>query len=269
MRRFPNTPASFLGGASLVATLLLGGCGGSDGPATPTPTPTPVVSLSGLVLLMHFDEPVWSGTAQQVVDSSGLGHHGTVLGGATSVPSGRFGRAGSFGTTGGVRIDDAPDLRPTTQLTVSAWVNPTALGLGTWRGILAKRVDYQVKTAYSLYISADDRLSADVDTEDNRLSAPSTLTTNNRWYHLAMTFDGTLAPAERVNLYVDGQRVATAFEGASSIQPFDSPLWIGCLPLTTPAQGFNGLVDEVAIWHRALSAQEISRLSSATTPLSR
>ena len=27
--------------------------------------------------------------------------------------------------------------------------------------------------------------------------------------------------------------------------------------------------DEVAIWHRALSAQEISRLSSATTPLSR
>ena len=46
--------------------------------------------------------------------------------------------------------------------------------------------------------------------------------------------------------------------------PFRSPLWIGCLPLGAPAQGFSGLLDEVAVWHRALSASEVAALASAS-----
>jgi hypothetical protein len=279
MRTITNKLASRLGGAFILTTLALAGCGGSgDGGGaqptpmplpTPTPTPTPSVSLADLVLLMHFDEPVWDGTARQVLDSSGLGNHGTALAGAASVANGRFGRAGSFGTANAVRIDDTPALHPTTRLTVSAWVGPNGLGRGNWMGIVAKRVDYSVKTAYTLYLSTDNRLSADVDTEDNRFSAPTAITTNGRWYHVALVYDGTRPSAERVLLYVDGNLVAAAAENSTAIQPFDSPLWIGCLPLGQPAQGFDGLIDEVAIWHRSLGTEEIAMLARATAPLTR
>jgi hypothetical protein len=42
---------------------------------------------------------------------------------------------------------------------------------------------------------------------------------------------------------------------------------VGCLPLDAPAQGFVGLLDEVAVWHRALSASEIAALANATGPI--
>jgi hypothetical protein len=90
---------------------------------------------------------------------------------------------------------------------------------------------------------------------------------NGSWYHLGLVYDGSLAAAERVRIYVNGTVVAIASENATAITPFDSPLWVGCLPLTVPDQSFAGVLDEVAIWHRALTPTEISTLAQATTPI--
>lgn len=181
---------------------------------------------------------------------------------------GRFGRAGSFGVADGVRIEDSAGLHPGAQLTVSAWVSPNSAGVGTYRGVVSKRVDYGYKTAYTLHLDPEGRPAIDVDTEDDRFSGTTRLL-SSLWVHLAFVYDGRLAPDARVAVYVNGTPTDTAHENAAAIQPFDSPLWIGCLPLTQPAQGLQGLVDEVAIWHRALTPDEIRLLAEATAPLPR
>ncbi len=50
---------------------------------------------AGSVLILHMDEGAWDGTANEVVDSSGLGNHGRSLG-ANTTEGGKFGRAGLF-----------------------------------------------------------------------------------------------------------------------------------------------------------------------------
>jgi MSHA biogenesis protein MshQ len=267
MRTPTSTMTHKLGGLCLAAALWHTGCGAaSDG--LPQPTPTPSVSLADLVLLMHFDEATWNGAAGQVADSSGWGHHGTAVGGAATVPGGRFGRAGSFGVADGVRIEDNVSLHPTTQLTVSAWVSPNSAGAGTYRGVVAKRIDYGYKAAYTLHLDPESRPTVDVDTEDDRFPGATGLA-NGVWHHVAFVYDGRLEQSARVSVYVSGVRTSTGNERAASIQPFDSPLWIGCLPLTQPAQGFQGLIDEVAVWHRALTPDEVLLLAGASAPLPR
>lgn len=255
----------------LPCLLLLPACGGGNSPdpvPTPTPAPSaPPVSTAGLVLLFHMDEAAWNGAQDQVQDASGGRHHGTATGGATTTAAGKFGRGGLF-TGGGSCVDvgDTAALRPTTQLTVAAWVMPTGLGRQQPLGIVAKRVDFLVRSAYAFFFDVDDRLTADVDTEDNRFKAGGALT-NGRWTHVAMVYDGGLPSASRVTLYVDGAAVGTGAENSASIADVTSPLVVGCLPLTLPAQGFVGTMDEVAIWHRALGAGEVGALARATGPI--
>lgn len=257
-------------GALFSLALLAAGCGGAGDPtapatAMPTPTPAAVASRAGLVLLFHFEQSVWTGAANEVVDSSGASHHGTALPGASTVAGGKFGRGAVFGPRSGVRVADGPELRPASQLTLAAWILPSGLGRGNALGIIAKRVDYLVDSAYSLYISPEDRLTADVDTEDDRFSGPTL--GEGAWRHVALVYDGSLEPAARSRLYIDGRLVGLGLENAAAIRPFASPLWIGCLPLTVADQSFGGMLDEVAVWHRALPAAEIERLAGDSAPI--
>ena len=253
------------------SALAFAGCGSSSPTPlptpTPTPTPTPAVSTAGLVLLLHMDEPLWDGSRDQVADASGAGHPGTSTGAATTTAAGKFGRGGLFaGGESCVEIADVPALRPTTQLTLSAWVMPTGLGRQTPLGIVSKRVDFLFRSAYAFFVNVDDRLTVDLDTEDNRFAAGGVLT-NGRWTHVAMVYDARLPSATRVTVYVDGSAVGTGAESSTSISEFPSPLAVGCLPLSAPAQGFVGTMDEVAIWHRALTAAEIALLAGASGPI--
>lgn len=257
----------------LMAVLTAAACGG-DSPSGPNPNPTPsptaaptpapvppAVSNADLVLLMHMDEAAWSGAANEVGDTSGLGHHGSAVAGATTA-AGRFGRAGSFpGGAGCVTVPDRADLRPDDALTIALWMNPNAVGQREL-GVIAKRISFLQDSAYALYVDTQGALGIDVDTEDNRFFSGTGVVANGRWTHVAIVYGGGIATA-----YVNGSPAAQSADSARTLTPFRSPLWIGCLPLGTPAQGFSGLLDEVAIWHRALSAGEVSALANATGPI--
>ena len=80
----------------------------------------------------------------------------------------------------------------------------------------------------------------------------------NAWTHIAFTYDGTTQ-----RLYVNGTQVATkATTGA--IQTTNNPLWIGG---NQPyGEYFNGLIDEVRVYSRALSQSEIQSDMSAPVP---
>ncbi|MHC4586285.1 MAG: LamG domain-containing protein [Planctomycetota bacterium] len=78
------------------------------------------------------------------------------------------------------------------------------------------------------------------------------------WYHVAATWDGT-TNTNSMKMYIDGQLDATHTAKQAFILTNDYALTIGdILPqLTDP---FNGVIDDVRIYKRALSAAEVQAL---------
>ena len=75
-----------------------------------------------------------------------------------------------------------------------------------------------------------------------------------RWYHVAITRSGS-----NYSLYIDGAHVITEVD-FNTIPDAETPLFIGQSELN---YFFNGLIDEVEIFNRALSASEIQALYDA------
>jgi YVTN family beta-propeller protein len=82
----------------------------------------------------------------------------------------------------------------------------------------------------------------------------------NSWHHIAVASTGSL-----VTLYIDG--VVKGTSPRSAISSAGNPFRIG---YTTDygGSGFNGLIDDVAIYNRALSAKEVLRLVDPNGPVS-
>jgi hypothetical protein len=105
---------------------------------------------TGLVAAYGFDEA--SGTT--LTDLSGHANHGTVSG-ATWTASGKLGAALTFdGVNDVVTVADAASLDLTNEMTVEAWVRPTALG-NNWRTVAFKETSNFY--SYALYASTGSR----------------------------------------------------------------------------------------------------------------
>lgn len=81
----------------------------------------------------------------------------------------------------------------------------------------------------------------------------------NQWHFLAATFIANSARA----IYLDGQPVATNLAGGHSLNP--TAFWIGNNRVFGPRL-FEGRLDEVALFSRALSASEVAAIYSAAAP---
>jgi chitodextrinase len=204
---------------------------------------------SGLVAAYGFDEAGGS----TVTDASGNGNTGT-LAGATRTGAGKAGGALSFnGTTARVTVPDAPSLDLTSRFTLEAWVAPSTAPVG-WRSIVAKDVD-------RYYLLAGT-------TNQNRPGAGATFGTANQnvfgtavlpvnsWTHLAATYDGTA-----LRLFVNGIQVASGAQTAP-VSTSNAVLTIGA---NFYGEHFAGLIDEVRIYNRALTAGEIQ--ADMATPI--
>jgi hypothetical protein len=82
----------------------------------------------------------------------------------------------------------------------------------------------------------------------------------DRWAHVAMTFDST-----RLRLYVDGTEVAVHLLPVPGPAAETGGLVIGGHRAGT-GRNFDGLIDEVALWSRALLPAEITALYNAGMP---
>jgi cytochrome c553 len=80
----------------------------------------------------------------------------------------------------------------------------------------------------------------------------------NAWHRLTATYDGS-SRATGLHLYLDGREVATAIvRDTLNAKARDNPLEIGS---RTRDAGFrNGSLDEVQLWHQALTAVEVANL---------
>ena len=93
-------------------------------------------------------------------------------------------------------------------------------------------------------------------------SASGTMQTNT-WTHLAMVYDGT-----NCSLFINGSKVANQPANHSLYQDFEAILNIGAYQYyyagtvyNDAFSGFVGTIDEVRIYNRALSGQEIAQLT--------
>jgi hypothetical protein len=205
----------------------------------------------GLVAAYGFNE----GTGTTTADASGGGQVGTIAG-ATWTTAGRFGAALSFnGVNSLVTVADTAALHLTTGMTLEAWVQSTANG--NWRTVVLKEIPAGL--AYSLYSS--DNVSrpsgyARIGGAD-RSAITSAAVPLNTWTHLAFTYDGAA-----MRLYVNGTLAATTTQ-TGAMATSTNPLRIGGNTIWT--EWFAGLIDEVRVYNRALSATEIQ--SDMTTPI--
>ncbi len=86
---------------------------------------------------------------------------------------------------------------------------------------------------------------------------------SGQWHHVASTYDGSA-----MKLYIDGSMVAERSQ-SGNLKPMEptSFLSIGSEdgrthnPSLPGTRYFNGLIDEVAIYNQALSADEIASIS--------
>jgi hypothetical protein len=208
-----------------------------------------------------MDESAWSGAAS-VLDSSGQANNGSPTGNASITADGKFSHGGLFDGVSSVLVNDSPTLRPTTALSVAAWIYPTAIDGQQAYGVIAKRIAYGDNSTFTLFLFTDKKLFVDIDGENDRFSS-NTVFAANTWYHVAVIFDGTLPQAQRVRIYVNGTLDITASETSSSIGQYTAPLQVGTLPGST---GYYGTIDEVGVWNRALSDGEIAQLQIGPVP---
>ena len=211
-------------------------------PTSPGGTPTAPPTLGALVAAFGFDES----SGGSVFDASGNANTGTITG-AMRTP-GKFGNSLNFdGTSNLVRVNGSVSLNLSSAMTLEAWVKPTAPQDG-WRTILQRET-----VAYFLHTSHDTgtlrpATGAIFNGGQTWFPAPNTIPVNN-WTHLASTYDGAT-----LRLYVNGNPVASRTV-TGSVETNSNPLWIGG---NKPyGEFFQGQIDEVRIYNRALSGTEI------------
>jgi hypothetical protein len=228
--------------ATVTVTATTTGATGSPKTIAVTLTVSPAVTA--LVGAWGFDET----TGTTAADASGRNNAGAITG-ATHTTAGKFGGALSFnGTSNWVTVPDADSLDLTTGMTLEAWVQPTALG-SLWRTVILK--EQPGNLIYALYAGDGlGRPATDVFTTADKGFSGATALTLSTWVHLAATYDATTQ-----RLFVNGVQVATkATTGAIKVST--GVLRIGGNNSWTN-EWFAGLIDEVRVYNKALTAAEI------------
>lgn len=211
-------------------------------------------NLTGTLKALYPDKPVLSlhfdGTsATTAKDSSPYGLDGTIHGNAVRV-QGKFGKAlklnGSW-----VEVPDTNLLNGGDSLTVSAWINledpsanqkilgKTTIGNGYLLGVQSNKLYPELWDASGAYHTFQEG------------SIPA-----NQWVYLTLTWKkgGSLTG------YLNGKVVGKIDAGSDPIQPNNAPLIIGSAPWDTSSFQMKGMIDEVKIFKKALSPQEIMEL---------
>jgi hypothetical protein len=206
-------------------------------------------------LVAHYDFNEGSGTTLH--DLSGNGNDGTIQG-AQYIKRSQGYCLEFNGIDDYVDCGSGPSLDLQDSVTLEAWVLPMAppAQYPYEAGIAGKHTNSYILTLYKNHFYWYGRGTNIPNNIKSQVSLGS-------WHHVVGTFDGT-----QLNLYLDGASVASFF----STQPYQlsggNKFFIGCLigaagagePSKTPdTVYFQGLIDEVKVYNRALSSTEIQQ----------
>ena len=204
----------------------------------------------GLVLYLPFDEG--SGTIAK--DFSGNNNHGTLVNNPQWV-DGKVGKALSFdGIDDNVIVPHSTTLNVTSTITIIVWIKPKTpfkdfFSKSSWnvmRIILNEGSINNVKVVYRIG-------GVDVTT----LSANNVIV-EDEWRHIAWRYNGN-----QTQIFIDGNSSGLPVNASGSLLTNSSEIWFRW-GSGTDQRWYKGLIDEVRIYNRALSDDEIKALYEAT-----
>ena len=213
------------------------------------------------VLILHFDE----GSGMIAKDASGHGNDGTIYGATWT--TGISGKALRFdGSNGYIEVPDSSSLYQTQGITVEIWIKSSNVNR-RYPNIFNKGTPHDLSYVLRLYdVYAQPSFQIQTLNGYKEIHSSETLT-NNKWYHLVGTYDGS-----SIKLFVDGALKAED-RWSGNIVTNNHALVMGTAPAEKGYE-YQGLIDEVAIYSKALTPEEIKahynakRAGSPTTSLS-
>ena len=221
---------------------------------------------------------MYTATANLVAWWSGDGHPNDIQGtnngtfSAATYASGKVGQAFSLnGSSAFVEIPDTPSVSIAGAISIDAWINPTTTV--AFQTILSKYDSPANQLSYILGVNAGGGLRFVVyQTGDGSISrgvdTASGFVPTGTFTHVAATFD----PAtQAIKIYVNGVDTnAALIAGSTSVFAiFDSTAAVRIGDVVNSGGGpvlFAGLIDEVDLFNRALSAGEVQAIYNAGTP---
>lgn len=208
--------------------------------------------LDGLVAYYPFN-----GNANDV---SGSGNNGTVSGATLTFD--RFGNPDSAYHFDGygdyIYMAPSPSLNITGDLTIAAWVDLSSSSVDRNAVIFSDLLEVSPHDGYSFRLWDGNKLSFFAG--DPRLTATTPLEVDV-WTHVAVVLSGTTATS-----YING-----AFDSSATVSvPTSSSVNPTIGASAQQAYGWNGDIDDITVYNRALSPAEISQLAhlvpEPTTP---
>lgn len=206
------------------------------------------INMSSNVFLYHLNNDSRYGESNSLVsDFSGNGNDAIPSATATPTPSGRFSGAYDFDgtqTTGFINTTWYPDDGAHT---MSFWINWDSVA-----GYQAVGTHDQNDHRFYMGINGANTYWGAGDTwEDTDVTGM----TAGRWYHMAMTMNGTDA-----FYYINGTQIATLSYTWTATETSAKAFLIGQMNgygIDVANRAVDGQIDEFAVWDRALSADEI------------
>lgn len=194
----------------------------------------------GLVGYWKLDE----GTGTTATDSSGGGNNGTISG-ATWTGSGKFGNGLDFevGNSPEVFINHNFD---SADVTITAWVNRRTMASD---GFIVNKFSsasdgWGMRAHQTEYIV---NIYDDIDNADTQRYGTNT---GSGFHHIAIVMEGL-----ENKLYIDGSPIGSGASSSGAFNSFTGTFWFG--QRGNDILYFDGILNEVRIYNRALSSEEI------------
>ena len=218
-----------------------------------------VPNNAGLVGYWSFEE----GAGNQAGDMSGRGNNGTVSGSPTWV-DGKRGKALSLnGNNQYVNVGSSSPLQITGDLSISAWINMNSVNPGGEDDeIFSRSNDPLVLAAWQLKGTQDctnEKLGFLISGNGSNYGqrCGSTILATSTWYHVAGVYNSA---ALTIDVYVNG-----FLDNGTLLGTVPASIYNTSLPATIGIRAnlvddFDGRIDEVRVYNRALSATEVASL---------